>query len=109
MKKIQEKFFNKSNFSTEDKLKNFTKYVSRKYIARFLVQNELFKKQIGIKGSIVECGVHQGGGLLAWGKLSSIYEPHNYHREIIGFDTFHGFPSVSKSKDKTLFFIISER
>lgn len=101
MKKVQEKIFKKSNFTTEDKIKNFTKYVSRKYIARFLAQNELFKKQIGIKGSIVECGVHQGGGLLAWGKLSSIYEPHNYHREVIGFDTFEGFPSVSKQKDKS--------
>lgn len=99
MKNLQEKIFKKSKFSTEDKLKNFTKYVSRKYIARFLVQNELFMKQLKIKGSIIECGVHQGGGLLTWGKLSSIYEPHNYHREIIGFDTFQGFPSVSKTKD----------
>ncbi len=101
MKRVQEKIFKKSKFTAEDKIKNFPKYVSRKYVARFLVQNELFKKQIGIKGSIVECGVHQGGGLLTWGKLSSIYEPHNYHREVIGFDTFEGFPSVSKQKDKS--------
>lgn len=103
MKKIQEKYFEKSKFSTEDKLKNFTKYISRKTLSRFLVQHELFKKQLQIKGSIVECGVHQGGGLFSWAKLSSIYEPYNYHREIIGFDTFEGFPTVSKSKDKSKF------
>ena len=49
-----------------------------------------------IKGSIVECGVHIGGGVMAWAKLSSTLEPYNYHRKIIGFDTFEGFPSVSQ-------------
>ena len=94
-------YFQKSLFSTEDKIKNFTKYVPRKFLTRFLVQHELFKKQLSIKGSIVECGVHQGGGLFAWGKLSSIYEPYNYHRKIYGFDTFNGFPSIERSKDNS--------
>ncbi len=48
------------------------------------------------KGSIVECGVHQGGGLMTWAKLSSTLEPYNYHRKIIGFDTFKGIPSLVK-------------
>ena len=89
-----------SLFSTDDKLRTFPKFVARKYLSRFLAQHELFKMQLDIKGSIVECGVHQGGGTLAWGKLSSIYEPYNYHRKIIGFDTFEGFPSVNKKKIK---------
>ena len=32
------------------------------------------------------------GGLFAYAQLSEIYEPSNYHRQIIGFDTFEGFP-----------------
>ena len=44
MKKIQEKLFNKSKFTTEDKLRNFTKYISRKYMSRFLVQGVKFVK-----------------------------------------------------------------
>lgn len=91
--------FEKSNCPLDKKLHNFTKYVRRQSIARFLVQNELFKKQLEIKGSIVECGVHNGGGAMAWAKLSSIYEPYNYHRKIYAFDTFEGFPSVD-DKDK---------
>jgi hypothetical protein len=103
--------FEESKCTTENKLANFTKYVRRQNLARFMVQHELFKKQINIKGSIVECGVHHGGGLLAWSKLSSILEPYNYHREIIGFDTFEGFPSVSEidqenSKVKTGMFSV---
>ena len=65
-----------------------------------MVYHELFKKQIGIKGSVVECGVHQGGAIMSWAKISNILEPYNYHRKIIGFDIFKGFPKVSKI-DKT--------
>jgi hypothetical protein len=63
-------------------------------MARFITQYELFKKVLGIKGSIVECGVNHGGGVMAWAKLAETLEPYNYHRKVIGFDTFQGFPSV---------------
>ena len=93
-------FFDNSKYLTPDKLRNFSKYVRRQDIARFMGLYELFKKQIDCKGSIVECGVHQGGGLLTWAKLSSILEPYNHHRKIIGFDTFRGIPKKS-TFDKT--------
>tara|TARA_B100000029_G_scaffold302130_1_gene295029 strand:+ start:2125 stop:2832 length:708 start_codon:yes stop_codon:yes gene_type:complete len=97
MKKYNQKeIFTKSFFSTKDKLKNFSKYVRRQDLARFMVFFELFKKQMDAKGSIVECGVHQGGGMMTWAKLSSILEPYNYHRKVIGFDTFSGIPSLAK-------------
>ncbi|CAN5232950.1 hypothetical protein BH11PSE11_BH11PSE11_16530 [soil metagenome] len=87
--------FEESKCATDKKLANFSKYVRRQTIARFLVQNELFRLQLQVKGSIVECGVHHGGGVMTWAKLSSTLEPYNYHRQIIGFDTFEGFPSVT--------------
>lgn len=87
--------FEKSSCATDKKLANFSKYVRRQTIARFLVQTELFKLQMPVKGSIIECGVHHGGGVMAWAKLSSTLEPYNYHRRIIGFDTFEGFPTVA--------------
>lgn len=99
------KTFDKSNCVTNKKLANFPKYITRQTMARFLVQHELFKKQLKVKGSVVECGVHHGGGVMAWAKLSSTLEPYNYHRKIIGFDTFSGFPSVhdidTKRSDET--------
>lgn len=91
--------FDTSKCSSEKKLANFPKYVRRQNIARFLVQYEIFKKQLGVKGSIVECGVHHGGGVMAWAKMSSTLEPYNYRRTIVGFDTFEGFPDV-KDIDK---------
>ncbi len=86
--------FEASECPTADKLANFPKYVRRQNIARFLAQHEMFKRQLRIKGSIVECGVHHGSGVMTWAHLSAIYEPYNYHRKVIGFDTFEGFPEV---------------
>lgn len=87
--------FEESLCAVDKKLANFPKYVRRQNLARFLVQTEIFKLQLPVKGSIVECGVHHGGGVMAWAKLSTTLEPYNYHRKIIGFDTFEGFPHVA--------------
>ena len=54
--------FEQSKCPTDKKLQNFAKYVRRQSLARFLVYYELFKLQQNVKGSIVECGVHHGGG-----------------------------------------------
>jgi hypothetical protein len=83
----------------EKKIEAFPKYVRRQNITRFLAQYEIFKRVMHVKGSIVECGVFRGGGLMTWAKLSAILEPVNISRRIYGFDTFGGFPNVS-AKDK---------
>jgi hypothetical protein len=87
--------------STLDKLKSFTKYVPLSEFPKLFVKYELFKKVLGVHGAIIECGVHQGGGLLTWGMLSSIFEPVNHIRKIVGFDSFEGFTSIHE-KDKAL-------
>jgi hypothetical protein len=92
------KLFEEVEYNTEDKLRNFEKYVRRQDISRFLARYELFKMQTNIKGSIIECGVHHGSGLMAWAKLSATLEPYALHRKVIGFDTFEGFVDIeSKS------------
>ena len=89
--------FEDSSDSVEIKLENFTKYVRRQHLKRFLALYELFKLVVPVKGSIVECGVFRGFGLMAWAKLSAMLEPENLTRRIYGFDTFAGFPSVGKA------------
>lgn len=88
--------FEKYNYDIQKKLDNFEKYVNGTKLARFIARYELFKKVMNVSGSIVECGVHYGGGLFAWAKLSNALEPYNYKRKIIGFDTFEGFTGISK-------------
>jgi hypothetical protein len=80
----------------EKKLENFPKYVRRQNLTRFLALYEIFKKCLLVKGSIVECGVNRGFGVMTWAKLSAILEPVNLMRRIYGFDTFAGFPSISE-------------
>lgn len=84
------------------RLDNFPKYVKLQALTRFLARYELFKKIINVKGSIIECGVFRGFGVMSWANLSAILEPVNFMRGIYGFDTFSGFVS-SDSKDTTEF------
>lgn len=84
-----------------ERIEAFPKYVSRQALAKFLTKYEIFKRILGVNGSIIECGVLYGAGLLAWAKFSSIFEPANHTRKIVGFDTFEGFPSVSAVDTRT--------
>lgn len=77
-----------------EKIDAFPAYASRQALARFLAKARIFEKVLNVNGSIVECGVLHGAGLMSFAKLSSILEPVNYTRKIIGFDTFDGFPSI---------------
>lgn len=90
-----ERIFNECPDSVEIKLENFPKYVRRQHLKRFLALYELFKLVLPVKGSIIECGVYKGFGLMSWAKLSAMLEPENLTRRIYGFDTFGGFPSLS--------------
>lgn len=85
--------------SVETKLDNFTKYVRRQKITRFLALYEIFKQILDVKGSIIECGVYHGFGLMTWAQLSAVLEPVNLTRRIYGFDAFTGFPATHE-KDR---------
>lgn len=87
--------FERNPETWEIKMENFPKYVRRQNLTRFLALYEIFKRIVTVKGSIVECGVNRGFGVMTWAKLSAIIEPVNLTRRIYGFDSFSGFPSVT--------------
>lgn len=95
-----EEVYGKSPFTNVEKLMNFPMFVPRQDIASFIYKYELFQKVLHVHGSIVECGVAFGGGLMAFAQFSAIFEPVNHIRRVIGFDTFSGFPRLS-DKDVT--------
>lgn len=97
---LSEEAFLRSSIPLIDKLESFSRFATKRAIARFLVKQRIFEQILNINGVIVECGVFNGAGLFTWSQLSTIYEPTNYNRKIVGFDTFEGFPSVD-SKDNT--------
>jgi len=95
------KIFERSTDTTEQKIECFPKYARRQHLKRFLALYEIFKLALPVKGSVVECGVFRGFGLMSWAKLSAILEPENLTRRIYGFDTFEGFPTLS-AKDQNV-------
>jgi Macrocin-O-methyltransferase (TylF) len=94
--------FEDSVDTIESRLECFPRYARRKTITRFITLYELFKLALPVKGSIIECGVFRGFGLMTWAHLSAVLEPANLTRRVYGFDSFKGFPSVSEQDSNAL-------
>jgi hypothetical protein len=90
-------FFESTPGSTLSKLETFPKHITRQMMSKLLARYELFKRILDVHGSIAEVGVGAGNGLFSYAHLSSILEPYNYTRKIIGFDTFSGFTKPTKT------------
>ncbi len=74
-------------------------YSTRQNLTTALTRIDLFRKVLDVQGAIVECGVYKGNSLFLYNHLSTILEPYNSNRKIIGFDTFDGFRSLSNTED----------
>ncbi|EMJ92102.1 TylF/MycF/NovP-related O-methyltransferase [Leptospira alstonii] len=88
--------YNDSKLPVEDRLSNFPRFVNRRDVAKFLNRYEIYKKIINVHGSVIECGINLGAGFFSWLHFSTILEPYNHNRRIIGFDTFEGFQNISE-------------
>jgi hypothetical protein len=73
---------------------NLGLYLSRMQISRLLLMHQLYQKILPVHGVVMEFGVRWGQNLALFSNFRGMYEPYNYNRKIIGFDTFSGFPSV---------------
>jgi len=76
-------------------LGNLGLFFPKTEFSRTLYIHELYKKQISVPGVILEFGVRWGQNMALYEAFRGIYEPFNWTRKIIGFDTFEGFPSVA--------------
>lgn len=96
-----ENYYQTSPGANVQKLQNFTKYVSCGDVGRFLCRSRIFEHILQVPGSIIECGVFMGGGLMTWGHLSAVLEPLNHVRRIVGIDSFAGFPGIAAEDHTT--------
>lgn len=78
----------------EELLANVGLYLNRQSLARVLHIHEIYKLILPVPGVIMEFGVRWGQNQVLLHALRGIYEPFNYSRKVIGFDTFKGFPAV---------------
>jgi hypothetical protein len=94
---LRSNFFNqfkKCPIPDNEILQNLGLFINRQSLSRILFLHELYKKIIDVNGVIMEFGVRWGQNLALFESLRGMYEPYNYTRKIIGFDTFEGFPSI---------------
>ena len=95
-----EEFLNGADLAELEKLRNFPVFTWRQQIRNFLEKYELYKLIKNVPGSIVECGVADGFGLMSYAHFCSIFEGYHHLRKVIGFDTFEGFSELLQ-QDKT--------
>lgn len=82
-------------------LRNLGLFMKRQDLSRIMFMDELYKKILNIHGIIVEFGTRWGQNLALFQNFRGMYEPYNYNRKIVGFDTFDGFPSVDAKDGKS--------
>jgi len=80
----------------EQVLSNLGLFLSSRDLSRILFMDALYRQIVDVQGVVIEFGTRWGQNISLLSALRGIYEPFNRLRKIIGFDTFEGFPSVTK-------------
>jgi len=76
-------------------------YMRSSALTKILYINELYQLIMNIPGVIMEFGIWWGQNIVLFENLRAIYEPFNYDRRVIGFDTFAGYPKISNVDKKS--------
>lgn len=71
-------------------------FLKRQELSKIFYFQHLYQQIINVHGVIIEFGTRWGTNLVTISNLRGIYEPYNYNRKIIGFDTFEGFKNTGK-------------
>ncbi len=93
--KLQQLFEN-SPITPNEKVAQVGLFQRRQELSKALFFNEIYQQLVNVHGVIMEFGTRWGQNLTTLSNLRGIYEPFNYNRRIIGFDTFQGFRGVSE-------------
>lgn len=84
--------FKERPMADDELLVNLSLYMRSGPLSRLLFLNEIYQKIVHIPGIVCEFGVWWGQSLVLFENLRAVYEPYNYTRHVIGFDTFTGYP-----------------
>lgn len=88
--------YKNSPIPDNEKVTNSALFLKRQELSKILFLNHIYQKMVDTHGIIIEFGVRWGQNLVTLNNLRGIYEPFNYGRKIVGFDTFKGFINVDK-------------
>lgn len=85
------KLYEQCPIPKDQMLNNPGLFASRQVLSRLLMLNGMYQKIVNLHGIICEFGVQWGNTLALFESFRGMYEPYNYLRKIVGFDTFEGF------------------
>ncbi len=74
-------------------------FLKRQELSKVLYFDYLYQQFLNTHGVIMEFGTRWGTNMVTLSNLRGIYEPFNYNRKIIGFDTFEGFKNTNAKDD----------
>ena len=74
-------------------------FLKRQELSKVLYFDYLYQQFLNTHGVIMEFGTRWGTNMVTLSNLRGIYEPFNYNRKIIGFDTFEGFKNTNTKED----------
>lgn len=77
-------------------LSNMGLFTNSKDLSRILFMDYLYRLSKETQGVILDLGTRWGQNAAIFSACRGLYEPFNRHRKIVAFDTFAGFPSVTK-------------
>ena len=86
--------FKRTPIPDDELLVNLGLYLRSTILAKILYLNELYQAIRNLPGIVIEFGVWWGANLALLESLRSVYEPYNWTRKVVGFDTFQGYPSI---------------
>jgi hypothetical protein len=89
------RLFHASPLPDEHLMVNLGLYERSSVVAKYFYLNELYEKILPIPGVIMEFGSWYGQTMVQLMALRAMYEPYNYLRKIIGFDTFTGYRGIT--------------
>ena len=89
------RLFESQPLPPEQLLTNLMLFTRSSVLAKVFYLNELYQRILNIPGVIMEFGVWWGQNLVLFESLRAMYEPYNYTRRVVGFDTFTGYTSLS--------------
>lgn len=91
------KLFEEWPITNKEKLVHLSLWMRRQELTSVVIASyEIFKLIQNVKGSIMYFGIYHGAGMMTYANLCSGLEPFNHSREIIGFDTFSGYPQITE-------------
>lgn len=74
-------------------------FLKRQELSKILYFQHVYQQIANTHGVIMEFGTRWGTNMVTLSSLRGIFEPFNYNRKIIGFDTFEGFKNANNKDD----------